>query len=237
MKLSELFRRHDSPGPAELHRQLSRWYAHPARARALRELRALLMRYLNDRFGYYALKLASFTVPDDCPVETRTRFSFHLGPRGADAQLRFEALPIEAESVDLIIALHTLEFTDDPHLVLREFDRVLIPDGYLIVVGFNPYGRPSLLKPLHLRRGVPWCGHFHSSWQLQEWLSVLGFAVEEIDSCVVPWVCRAYERPFGRWAKLLPCLGDLLVLKACKKVSRLTPLPELSSKPARKYRA
>ena len=46
-------------------------------------------------------------------------------------------LPFEAQSVDLIVMPHTLEFTSDPHRLLREAERVLMPEGQLIILGFN----------------------------------------------------------------------------------------------------
>lgn len=224
MKFLQWPRRAYSLNPAYMHQQMSQWYANPARAKALDELQQLLAQWLSNCFGYYAVSVVSFSAAVDCLAAARTRFSLHLGPGGADAVAHFNALPIETESVDLIVALHTLEFVDDPHQVLREFDRVLIPNGCLIIIGFNPYGPQSLLKPIRLRRGVPWCGRFYSSWRLQEWFSVLGFAVKETHCCVLPGVKGMLPCSSAAWINMLPCLGDLVALKAYKQVSRLTPL-------------
>ena len=225
MRRPRPFRQPGKLSPKRLHQRMSRWYASPARAKTLNELQHLLARWLNDRFGYYALNLSSFSSPLDCLAAARTQYRFNLGPCGPDTVLHFDALPIDTESVDLIVALHVLEFADDPHLVLREFDRILIPNGCLIVIGFNPYARLSLLKSLRLRRDAPWCGRFYSSWRLQEWFSVLGFSVKEVCSCALPGIDRRHQRPPEPWRKWLPCLGDLVALKTCKLVSRLTPLP------------
>ena len=46
-------------------------------------------------------------------------------------------LPFESQSVDLIVMPHTLEFTSDPHRLLREAERVLMPEGQLVITGFN----------------------------------------------------------------------------------------------------
>lgn len=229
MKFLTSLHRPSRPSDECLHQQLTQWYAHAARSKTLVELRFLLERWLGNCFGYYALDLASFSSPLDCLRAARTQFSFHAGPCGPDALLHFDALPIETESIDLIVALHVLEFVENPHRLLREMDRVLIPNGCLIVIGFNPYGLQSLLKPIRLRRGVPWCGRFYSSWRLHEWFSVLGFAVEEVCSCAIPGVKSTHRRPPKPWVKHLPCLGDLTALKTYKKVSRLTPLLETAS--------
>jgi ubiquinone/menaquinone biosynthesis C-methylase UbiE len=47
-------------------------------------------------------------------------------------------LPFAAHSIDLVVMAHVLEFHDDPHQILREVERVLIPEGEVIIAGFNP---------------------------------------------------------------------------------------------------
>ena len=48
-------------------------------------------------------------------------------------------LPFDAQSIDLILLPHALEFIDNPHEVLREVDRVLRPEGRVLILGFNPW--------------------------------------------------------------------------------------------------
>jgi ubiquinone/menaquinone biosynthesis C-methylase UbiE len=38
-------------------------------------------------------------------------------------------LPLAANSIDLVVMPHTLEFAPDPHQMLREVERVLVPEG------------------------------------------------------------------------------------------------------------
>ena len=49
-----------------------------------------------------------------------------------------DELPFASESVDLIVLPHAFEFARSPHQILREVDRVLIPEGQVIISGFNP---------------------------------------------------------------------------------------------------
>lgn len=49
-----------------------------------------------------------------------------------------EALPFDAASLDLVVLPHTLEQAQNPRQVLREVERVLVPEGRVIVVGFHP---------------------------------------------------------------------------------------------------
>jgi ubiquinone/menaquinone biosynthesis C-methylase UbiE len=47
-------------------------------------------------------------------------------------------LPFAANSIDLAVMPHVLESHDNPHQILREVERILIPDGQLVITGFNP---------------------------------------------------------------------------------------------------
>ena len=38
-------------------------------------------------------------------------------------------LPFESQSIDLVVLPHVLEFSDNPHQVLREVERILRPEG------------------------------------------------------------------------------------------------------------
>lgn len=82
-------------------------------------------------------------------------------------------LPFDSKSLDLIILPHTLDFTSQPHQVLREAERVLVPEGRLIISGFNP---ASLWGVRRLLQGVdesPWRGNFVSLPRLRDWLKLL----------------------------------------------------------------
>jgi SAM-dependent methyltransferase len=51
---------------------------------------------------------------------------------------RFDELPFDTQSIDLVTLPHVLEFSEDPHEVLREVSRVLMPEGRVVVTCFNP---------------------------------------------------------------------------------------------------
>jgi SAM-dependent methyltransferase len=81
-----------------------------------------------------------------------------------------------SDSVDAIILPHTLELTDDPHQVLREADRSLIPDGHLVILGFNPRSLWGIRRVLtRKRQKMPWDTHFLSLNRIKDWLGLLGF--------------------------------------------------------------
>ena len=62
-------------------------------------------------------------------------------------------LPVESDSIDVVLMPHTLDYSDRPHAILREVDRVLRRDGRLVVLGFKPGGLWGL------RRLIPGAGH------------------------------------------------------------------------------
>ena len=47
-------------------------------------------------------------------------------------------LPFASDSLDALVLCHTLNVAPTPHEVLRECQRVLVPNGHLFVVSFNP---------------------------------------------------------------------------------------------------
>jgi SAM-dependent methyltransferase len=87
-----------------------------------------------------------------------------------------EDWPIMSDTIDAIVLPHTLELTNDPHQVLREADRSLIPDGHLVILGFNPrslWGIRRVLTPR--RQHMPWDSRFLSMNRIKDWLGLLGF--------------------------------------------------------------
>ncbi len=90
-----------------------------------------------------------------------------------------DEIPICNESIDIVIMPHTLEFVHDQHQVLREVDRVLKPEGQLLLLGFNPLSIYGLLHFLPgQRKKIPWCGHFLRRSRIIDWLHLLKFETE-----------------------------------------------------------
>lgn len=93
---------------------------------------------------------------------------------------RLERLPIKSAVVDQVVMPFVLEFSRDPHQVLREVNRVLVDDGYLFISGFNPLS-PAVLSgwlPRNRRR-APWSGRYFSAYRVKDWLSLLGYEIVE----------------------------------------------------------
>lgn len=91
------------------------------------------------------------------------------------AVARPEALPFDARSVGQVLLPHVLEFSEDPHQVLREVSRVLVPEGHAVILGFNPYSSWGLRRMFQRQSRAPWSGRFYGLSRVEDWLSVLGF--------------------------------------------------------------
>lgn len=98
----------------------------------------------------------------------------------------FAALPFPEASLDLLVLPHTLEFSADPHATLREVERVLVPEGRVVICGLNPaslWGWKQRREHAYQRLGLgrlylPGGGEFIGYWRLRDWLRLLSFEVE-----------------------------------------------------------
>jgi SAM-dependent methyltransferase len=136
-------------------------------------------------------------------------------------------LPFEAQSVDLIVMPHTLEFTSDPHRLLREAERVLMPEGQLIILGFNSlslWGARQSVGKMTGRPFVPAAVDLIAFTRLKDWIKLLGFDLERGRfGCYRPplasdqWLARYgfMEAAGDRW---WPIFGATYMIKAIKRV-------------------
>lgn len=134
-------------------------------------------------------------------------------------------LPIAGQSIDLLLLPHVLEFSAHPHQILREVERVLMPEGQVIISGFNPFslwGLPRLLPSR--RQNYPWNGSFISLPRIKDWLALLGFDVVAGRLCCYEpplrcerWLrrCHFMEAAGDRWWALA---GGVYFLQAKKRV-------------------
>ena len=85
--------------------------------------------------------------------ENRITHKLRIANLGSpDLYAKCHELPIATQSIDLVLLPHVLEFAEEPHAVLREVDRVMMPEGRLVIVGFNPWSLWGMRSALGLRR-------------------------------------------------------------------------------------
>lgn len=162
---------------------LSEWFATPQGGYVLAREQAYFDRTVSDIFGYNALQLG---LPDhDFLRSNRMPLRFSAGNQAGNAvRVCCAELPFDTASLDLVLTPHVLEFAENPHQILREVERVLMPEGSLVISGFNPRSLWGMRKTLGgLRRALgstecyPWNGHFITLARLKDWLALLGFEV------------------------------------------------------------
>jgi len=98
----------------------------------------------------------------------------------AQVLMRLEELPFASQSIDLLVLPHALEFAADPHGVLREVERVLMPEGQVVISGFNPISLWGLRQVIGRSFDAPFLpreGQFLVLPRLKDWLKLLGFEV------------------------------------------------------------
>jgi SAM-dependent methyltransferase len=144
----------------------------------------------------------------------------------------FEALPFAENSLDLLILPHSLELSPDPHATLREAERVLMPEGKLIICGFNPlslWGFKQKRSHLYQRMNLgdlylPEAGEFIGYRRLRDWLRLLNFDVEPGHfGCYRPAVRSEGMLQRFAWmdamgAQYWPILGAVYFVVAVKRV-------------------
>ena len=194
-----------------------------------------------DIFGYHALQLGMpeleglranrmphqwLALSEDVAVEpTQAEKTFSFAAHSI-------ALPFSADSLDLLVMPHSLELSLDAHASLREAERVLMPEGHLVITGLNPaslWGWRHQRAQFYRRWGYeglssPPCEELIGYWRLRDWLILLGFEVKVAQfGCWRP----ALDKPqwFQRWAWIdklgancWPILGGAYAIVAVKKV-------------------
>lgn len=134
-------------------------------------------------------------------------------------------LPFASASMDLVILPHLLEFHVAPHQILREVERVLVPEGSVIVTGFNPFSLWGLRRQVTrtARAMPPWRGHYLSVRRLKDWFALLDMETHSGSfGCYAPpfsqenhlqrW--RFIELAGNRW---WPYAGATYIIQAIKR--------------------
>ena len=156
---------------------LQEWFATPPGQYLLEKEQAYLDDVTPDIFGFHAMQLGMPEV--DLLRESRIAHRVRIAAADRpDVYAKCHELPLATNSIDMVLLPHVLEFAAEPHAILREVDRVMMPEGRLVIVGFNPWSLWGLRSSVGFSRNdYPWNGRFVSLPRVKDWLALLGFDV------------------------------------------------------------
>lgn len=177
-----------------------------------------------DIFGYNSVQIG---FPQHDFLRTnRMPFQFSAGiEKNVALRAAPDFLPIATNSVDLVLLPHVLEFNSNPHQILREVQRILIPEGHVIISGFNPRSLWGIRRWFGSSKyDFPWRGNFIALPRLKDWLALLDFEMTAGRLCCYAppfsqekWLHRFnfMEAAGDRW---WPISGGVYFLQAVKRV-------------------
>ncbi len=212
------------------------WYNTPLGRSIYDQEKQALESVLPKLFGYNILQLSSHTENDYLrvsPIRHQIIMDFDTTEILEGLNVRGDAhqLPIASDSIDTVVMPHTLDIDMNPHLVLREAYRVLVPEGRVVVLGFNPWSSWGMRHMVNLWKGAtPYNLRFVSPSRLKDWLVLLGFEIESVKIFYfrppLPQPALIKKLQFmDKWGqKLWPAFGAGYLVVAKKQVSTLTPI-------------
>lgn len=131
-------------------------------------------------FGFHMVKIGDLSAQmqlPQCAIKHVVSLSDTQAPH-VSVVGKAEEMPFAERSVDAFVLAHELDFARDPHQILREVDRCIMPNGHVIIVGFNPFSLAGIAKWMPLKRGsYLHDAGFFSTARVKDWLSLLGFQV------------------------------------------------------------
>ncbi|MEZ5671208.1 MAG: methyltransferase domain-containing protein [Thiotrichaceae bacterium] len=214
---------------------LNAWFATPLGERLLQAEILEVQQCLPQLFGYHLVQIGGVgqgQLLQSSRIIQRHILSYYLETVPTPYSLisgELDCLPFAADSIDVVVLPHVLEFEDHPHEILREVERVLIPEGVVIILGFNPISLWGIWRWfLANEQTAPWCGKFMTLLRVKDWLSLLGFEkIEQHTFFFAPPFRSQYLR-----SSLLESLGNqwfsnfgaVYMLIAKKRVTTLTPI-------------
>lgn len=141
---------------------------------------------------------------------------------------QLHCLPVATDTIDVVLLPHTLEFSDRPHAILREVQRVLRSDGHVVILGFKPGGIWGLRRLFGA--GIPpGVENLISERRIADWLQLLDMRIHRQDRYFFRWPVSGnrsltspdWERRGERW---WPELAACYMLTAQKRLLALTPV-------------
>ena len=165
----------------------------------------------------------------DCTLYTNYTIldAKNLGCQGA-RKIRAKSyhLPLQCDSVDMIILPHILEFDAYRFQAMREVERVLKPEGTVVILNFNPWSVWVRYQYLWDKRlADSWRGHFISRHRVIDWLKLLNFEVTTVSQFNLDSVNTTHFKMATAFSLTATAYG----VKAIKRRFNLIPLTPIKN--------
>ena len=215
-------------------KKVESWFESRLGEALMAEEQTCLQEKASSLFGYHLVQIGSpgrgLEPLRQSPARNRV-IVHNEAATGVDIRADHRHLPLASDSIDGVILPHTLDFSPDPHQLVREVERILIPEGKVLLSGFNPWSQWGLGRLFRRGSGqMPWCSHFFSLKRVQDWFTLMGFDLEEVtylhyrpplhNQSVMQKL--SFMETLGRRA--WPMLGGVYVLTAVKRTATMTPI-------------
>jgi len=214
---------------ADKNQALNDWWQSPLGQHVLQQEKVTLQSMTTYFHGYYQLQIGTQTPL--LPTLSKPSIQKVMAKRG-DIEGDSTALPFKCYSVDTLLLVHELEFSNDPHQVLREAERILVSDGTLILCHINPWSLWGLKRLFSWQDTPPWQGSFFGQTRIKDWLALLNFEVIASERLLFspPIQSSSWFKRFSfmeRWGKRLwPLFSGVTLLVATKRTIPLTPVKQ-----------
>lgn len=135
-------------------------------------------------------------------------------------------LPLQCNSVDMIILPHLLEFDAYRFQTMREVERVLKPEGTVVILNFNPWSVWVRYQYLWDKRlADSWRGHFIRRSRIIDWLKLLNFEVTTVSQFSLDSIKTTNIKLANAFSLSATAYG----VKAIKRRYNLIPLTPVKS--------
>ncbi len=142
----------------------------------------------------------------------------------------YHALPLPGNALDAILLHHVLDFSPEPHQLLKEAARSVSDGGYLIIVGFDPFsffGAAKWLAGLVTRQQV-WRHNSLRRARLIDWLQLLGFQTVAMERGQAQTIDKASQLSVAgasmEWLRRRISAGAFYVVVARKQAIPTNPI-------------
>ncbi len=200
---------------------IQQWFSSPYGQTLLAQEKKHIDDAISCLFGYHLCQLG---VSPSLPlyVNSKINHKFILSPCNTgdpliSALCDHARLPLPAETIDVFLMHHALDFSQKPHQLLSEAAKATVARGHIVIVGFNPLSLLGLWR-YFLRlvtRKPEWRQEPLPLKRLMDWLELLGLTTISIRQ---GYHCPTKRREKGFLSQYNLPFGGYYVLTARKDI-------------------